>query len=241
MTSFALNQRRRFIRGLIRLLAFRLVAQVRFEGLGEIPRRGSLLLIVNHTNAFDPILVMGALAERLVVPLSKYENLRHPLYGWFLRLYAPIPLRRGRVDRVALSASLAVLRAGGALVLAPEGTRSPALRRGLPGLAYLALASGASVLPVGISGMQNWQGIFRGRRARVTMRFGRVFRCRLPAEAKPTGQRRQAFLRQFTDESMHQLARLLSPELRGIYADCARAKTKTLEFLTQKGGSCAAS
>ena len=240
MTRSPIAHRRGLIRGLIRLLAFRVVARARFEGIGNVPRRGPLILIVNHSNAFDPILVMGALTERFAIPLSKRENLRHPLYGWLLRLYAPIPLRRDTVDRQALAAALRLLQGGGALIMAPEGTRSPALRRGRTGLAYLALKSGASILPVGISGMQHWPGIFRGRRARVMIRFGAPFRVSTSAMCRP-GLSRRALLRQITDESMYQLARLLEPALRGEYAKLAQATTDTLELATTKETPCAVS
>ncbi len=240
MTQTLLKRRRQLIRGLIRLLAFRVVARARLEGVGHLSRRGPLILIVNHSNAFDPILVMGALTERFAIPLSKSENLRHPLYGWLLRLYAPIPLHRDAIDRPALAAALHLLQGGGALIVAPEGTRSPALRRGRTGLAYLALKSGAPILPVGISGMQHWPRIFRGRRARVTVRFGASFRVR-PSAISQTGPPRRALLRQITDESMYQLARLVEPELRGEYANLAQATTETLELTTTKGAPCAAS
>lgn len=233
-----LRQRRGLIRGLIRWLAFRVVTRVCIVGLQNLPRQGHIILIVNHSNAFDPILVMGALTERFAIPLSKRENLNHLLYGWLLRLYSPIPLRRDAVDRRALAQSLQLLQGGGALILAPEGTRSPAMRRGRMGLAYLALKSGAPILPVGISGMQRWRGFFHGRRARVTIRFGDPFRVR-DEICCAAGAAQRAFLRQITDESMYQLARLVEPALRGEYANLAQSTTDTLEWTKSKGAPCA--
>lgn len=238
MKALPLNQRRGWIRGLIRLLAFRVVTRTTIEGLHHVPNQGPVILIVNHSNAFDPMLVMGALSERFAIPLSKQENLKHPLYGWLLRIYSPIPLRRGSVDRGALQQSLRLLQDGGVLIIAPEGTRSPSMRRGRSGLAYLALKSGAPILPVGISGMQDWPDFFRGRRARVTIRFGTPFRIKEPI-SRGIGVKRRAFLRQITDESMYQLARLVEPALRGVYADLAQATTETLQWLNSKGEPCA--
>ena len=238
MKALPLQQRRGWIRGLIRLLAFRVVTRTTIEGLHRVPNHGPVILIVNHSNAFDPMLVMGALTERFAIPLSKQENLKHPLYGWLLRLYSPIPLRRESVDRRAFTHSLRLLQDGGVLIVAPEGTRSPSLQRGKSGLAYMALKSGAPILPVGISGMQDWPGFFRGRRARVTIRFGAPFRIHEPNSGE-IGVKRRAFLRQITDESMYQLARLVEPALRGVYADLAQATTETLQWLNSKEEPCA--
>ena len=238
MKALSLQQRRGWIRGLIRFLAFRVVTRPTIEGLRQVPNQGPVILIVNHSNAFDPMLLMGALTERFAIPLSKLENMKHPLYGWLLRLYAPIPLRREGVDRRALKHSLRVLQDGGALIIAPEGTRSPSMRRGKTGLAYLALQSGAPILPVGISGMEDWPKFFRGQRAPVTIRFGAPFRINGPI-SREIGEKRRAFLRQITDESMYQLARLVEPALRGVYADLAQATTETLQWMNSKGEPCA--
>ena len=226
------------MRGLIRLLAFRVVTRTTIEGLHQVPNQGPVILIVNHSNAFDPMLLMGALTERFAVPLSKLENMKHPLYGWLLRLYSPIPLRREWVDRRALKHSLRVLQDGGALIIAPEGTRSPSMQRGKTGLAYLAMQSGAPILPVGISGMQDWPKFFRGQRAQVTIRFGTPFRINEPI-SRDVGEKRRVFLRRITDESMYQLARLVDPALRGVYADLAQATTETLQWMNSKGEPCA--
>ena len=72
-----------------------------------------------------------------------------PWVRWFLDLGDSIYVRRGEADQEALSRGLAVLRAGGMLGIAPEGTRSCSggLTRGHSGIAYLASAASAPILP----------------------------------------------------------------------------------------------
>src|SRR5262249_38333491 len=68
------------------------------------------------------------------------------------------PVRRGSADREALRACVALLEAGEPLVMFPEGTRreGPVVADVFDGPAYLALKTGAPLVPVGIGG---WAGI----------------------------------------------------------------------------------
>jgi 1-acyl-sn-glycerol-3-phosphate acyltransferase len=86
--------------------------------------------------------------------MAKEELFRLPVLGWLLpRVYA-FPVRRGSANRRAISTALQTLRNGGILGLFPEGTRSRTrdLLPPQPGIALIALKSGAVVLPVAIAG-----------------------------------------------------------------------------------------
>jgi 1-acyl-sn-glycerol-3-phosphate acyltransferase len=84
---------------------------------------------------------------RNVVPLAKVEAYSYPLIGIIPRLWAVIPVRRGEVDRQALSMARAVLAAGEVILIAPEGTRSP---RGGRKVALLAEARRKPVVPIAL-------------------------------------------------------------------------------------------
>jgi 1-acyl-sn-glycerol-3-phosphate acyltransferase len=119
-------------------IAFRFLVKVdRVEGLENLPARGAAILMINHIAFVDPIVVMGCL-PRNIVPMAKIEAYRYPLLGIFPRLWDAIPVRRGEGDRAALRKGLEVLAAGEVVLVAPEGTRSPALGRGHEGVAFLA-------------------------------------------------------------------------------------------------------
>lgn len=142
-------------RALGRVLA-RLLFQLRIEGEQHVPRTGPVLLAGNHTGFVDGPLVF-LLAPRPVSLLAKAEIFRGPLapiFGWL----GQIPVHRGQPDRNALSQGLAQLAAGGALGVFPEGTRGTGTFAQITdGLAYLALRSGAPVVPVAVLGTaQAW-------------------------------------------------------------------------------------
>jgi 1-acyl-sn-glycerol-3-phosphate acyltransferase len=114
------------------------------------------------------------------------------------------------------------LKEGHVLVIAPEGTRSQtgALIEGRSGASYLAAQSGVPVIPVGIHGSEDQvvgANLRRLRRTTIIARVGKPFQ--LPPLKR--GQREQA-LQAYTDEIMCQIAALLPPEYRGVYADHPR-------------------
>jgi 1-acyl-sn-glycerol-3-phosphate acyltransferase len=91
---------------------------------------------------------------------------------------------------------------------------------GKQGVAYLAAKTGAPVIPVGVTYAENAvKQAFLLRRPRVLIRFGKPFT--LPPMMR---EGRQEALAQATDEIMCQIAALIAPEMRGIYADHPRLK-----------------
>ena len=139
-------------------------------GAGHVPRTGPVLLASNHAGFVDGPLVF-LVAPRRAALLAKSEifvGAGSRLFGWL----GLIPVHRGRADRDALRAGLAVLRTGGALGVFPEGTRGAgALEKVNDGLAYLALRSGASVVPIAVLGTaQAWPRGPRVPRSRTRVR-----------------------------------------------------------------------
>jgi 1-acyl-sn-glycerol-3-phosphate acyltransferase len=151
-------------------------ALFRLEVLGaeHVPRTGAVLLAGNHTGFVDGPLVF-LVAPRPTALLAKSEIFvrgGQRAFGWL----GLIPVHRGAADRDALRAGLAVLASGGALAVFPEGTRGTGqLEKVNDGLAYLALRSGARVVPVAVLGTRDaWpRGPLVPRtRTRVQVVFG---------------------------------------------------------------------
>lgn len=223
-----LEGRRRILRWLIQEGGYRLL--VRFgsaEDVDHLPANGSAIVIFNHIAFIDPIVVLSVL-PRNAVPLARHDVVGIPGWGIFPRLWDVILVRREEVDRGALRKALAVLEAGEVLLVAPEGTRHSSLQRAKPGLAYLALKSGAPIVPVAIEGTEGYPTLIVGRSdlAPVTVRVGRPFSYR-----DFEGPRDRNLLRTMTDEAMYVLAGMLPEERRGAYADLSRATTDTIETL----------
>lgn len=130
-------------------------------GVECVPRGGPVLLAGNHSGFLDGPLVYSV-SPRAATFLAKSELFVGPLaraLGWL----GQVPVHRGSPDRAALKAGLAVLAQGGALGVFPEGTRGAgALEQVADGLAYLALRSGAPVVPIAVVGTA--QALPRGRR-----------------------------------------------------------------------------
>lgn len=219
---------RRFLRFLIRILGFTLLAKLdRVEGVENVPAHGPAILMINHIAFVDPIAVLH-FVPRNIVPMAKIEVYELPVIGIFPRLWGVIPVRREEFDRRAVQQALAVLAAGEIILVAPEATRSPQLQQGKEGVAYIASRANAPIVPVGIDGTPGFPAFRTSPRWRgegIRIRFGQPFRFRL--DSRPDRDQ----LRQMTDEAMYQLARLLPEKRRGVYADLSKATQETLELL----------
>jgi len=216
---------RRFANFILRIL-FTILFKIELIGVDNVPTEGPFIAMINHIYFIDPVLV-GALAPRFIVMMSKIENYNNPLLGLILHLYGSFPIRRGEVDLRAIRTSLDVLKAGHGLLMAPEGTRSPtkALQQGHDGMALIALRSNAPIVPIAITGQEQLgHNLKHLRRTPVRMVFGKAFYFRTQ-EGLPHREQ----LRRMTAEAMYRLATLLPPEYRGVYSDLENA---TSEFIT---------
>lgn len=121
------------------------------RGLDHVPATGAVVLVVNHSSILDGPLVY-ALLRRPVAFLVKREAYVG-VAGRLLTRLGQIPVRRGTVEREPIRAALAVLAAGGAVGIFPEGTRTRgAVAQVERGAGYLAVRSGAPIVPVACLG-----------------------------------------------------------------------------------------
>jgi 1-acyl-sn-glycerol-3-phosphate acyltransferase len=195
------------------MLAF-LCARFKVRGRENVPVQGPLLVISNHINLADPPLIAISL-RRITIIMAKEELFHSRFSGYFVSRFGSFPVHRGQMDREALRQADQVLARGWALVMFPEGTRSPEakLQPAFPGVALLAIRSGAPILPVGISGSENIKGaIWWLRRPRITVNIGTPFH--LPPI---NGRVSREELIRHTDLMMRRIAELLPAEYRGDY------------------------
>jgi len=211
--TFARRVFRQFVRLLFKLLKF-LFMDVTVTGMENFPAKGPAVVAINHLGDADAVL-LGAAIPYMIEAMGKIELNDHWLIGPIFRAYGIIWLHRGRPDRKAIRAALDGLAEGRMVVIAPEG-RQPligGLEDGNEGAAFLALKSGAPIIPVAMTGTEN-ENIFghmkRFKRARVTLSVGKPFL--LPEQAD-----RQAMLRDGTRQIMESLASLLPESYRGKY------------------------
>jgi 1-acyl-sn-glycerol-3-phosphate acyltransferase len=154
----------------------------RIEGLEHLPARGEVIIASNHLSFIDSILI-PLICPRRVAFLAKSEYWTTPgLKGRFMKGFftgiGAVPVRRGqaRASQAALDTAFEVVESGVAFGIYPEGTRSldGRLYRARVGVGWLALKSGAPVVPVGIVGTNDVLpvGAKVPRFKRITVRFG---------------------------------------------------------------------
>lgn len=222
--------RRWLLRGLIRTVGYTFLARVTSTGKGHIPDDAACILMMSHISAIDPVVCMGEVTNRYVIPMTKIENTHNPLLRLMVWWWGAYTVRRETVDRRALTQSIDLLNAGQMLLIAPEGTRHPhGLGEGKDGLAFVAARTGAVIVPAAIAHTQDFTKRWkRFKRARAAIHFGRPFRFK--TADRPRIPRDE--LRLMTREAMYQLAITQpDPTLRGVYSDIDNATTTTLDFV----------
>jgi 1-acyl-sn-glycerol-3-phosphate acyltransferase len=134
----------------VRVLA-RGLGRIDVRGIERFPTSGPVVLAVNHRDFLDGPLLFGHLG-RPVSFLVKTEAYT-PRAAPFLETTGQIRVVRTRLDIGAVRAALRLLEAGGVVGVFPEGTRGDGfVRTAKPGVGYLALRTGAVVVPVACHG-----------------------------------------------------------------------------------------
>ena len=222
--------RRYLLRGLIRTIGYWFLCKVTSTGKENIPDEAPVILMMSHISALDPVVCMGEVTNRFVIPMTKIENTGNPVLRFMVWWWGSYTIKRGEVDRRALINSIELLKHGNMILVAPEGTRHPdGMAEGKDGLTYIATKADAVIVPAAMSKTntfkQRWKSF---KRAEGHISFGRPFklktngRTRIPREE----------LAKMTQEAMYQLAIAQEDDsLRGVYSDLSKATTEYIEFI----------
>lgn len=125
----------------------------RVIGAENMIEEGPCIIAANHCSFFDPPLV-GVACKRAIHYLARKSLLEWPVLGPIFPELNVIPVDRKNADRSALMGAIRVVKNGGAVLIFPEGTRSPDgnLQPAQPGIGMIAVKTGAPVVPVRIHG-----------------------------------------------------------------------------------------
>jgi cytidylate kinase len=187
----------------------------RANGHSNVPESGGTLLVCNHASFLDVFF----LAFPLRRPLNYVarSTLFVPVLGPLMRSVGGFPIQREGLGASGMKETLRRLRAGGIVVLFPEGTRSRDGELGSlkPGIAALAARVGVPVVPAALAGMfEVWpRSRFLPVPNPVRIHFGRPI---LPQD-----------LAGLNPES---ITALIETRMRESHADAARALQQDLTY-----------
>ena len=123
------------------------------QGRENLPKSGPFIVIANHISMLEVFFIPRLLLPLRTVFMAKSELFSHgAFFSWVLRACGSFPVRRGTPDIASIKKSLDVLKAGEVFAIFPEGTRNKkldgTLQKFFNGIGYIALLSGAPVIPV---------------------------------------------------------------------------------------------
>lgn len=200
------------------------------EGLENIPAEGAAILASNHLS-FSDSFFLPAILDRKVTFIAKAEYFTTPglkgrMTAAFFKGVGQLPVDRSGArgaGEAAVKSGIDVIERGELFGIYPEGTRSPdgRLYRGKPGgLARVALATGAPVIPVAMIDTEKIQppGKVMPKLMRPGIRIGKPLDF-----SRYNGMEHDRFvLRAVTDEVMYEIMKLSGQEYVDIYATAAK-------------------
>jgi 1-acyl-sn-glycerol-3-phosphate acyltransferase len=213
----------RFVVPAIRWIALALgvlLYRLRWRGRRLVPRGRAFVLAPNHQSYFDPPLIGAPLWGRLFSYMANERYFAVPVVGWILRNAAVIPVNlEARFDRRAYKRSLEMLAHSLGMIVFIEGTRSADGRMGQAqtGAARMALTTGASLVPVAITGAYEvWPRDRKRPRpwGRILIKYYRPIPVEKCADRGDLSARAQ--------ELTERVARLLDRRVRAYYRWSAR-------------------
>jgi putative phosphoserine phosphatase/1-acylglycerol-3-phosphate O-acyltransferase len=154
------------LQDVIRLFAPRAAfpyARFDIAGTQHIPRRGPVIVAANHRSYFDPVVTSLTVfdAGRKPRGMAKKELFDAPVVGPLMRAAGAICVDRAGGPSASFDEAVAALRSGECVVIMPQGTIprgesffDPKLHA-KTGVARLAAATGAKVVPLGLWGTEH--------------------------------------------------------------------------------------
>ncbi len=135
-------------------IVFRTVYRLKIIGTENIPKEGALIFCGNHKSYLDPPAI-SVTNKRKMSFLAKEELKNNLLFAFLCWAFESIWVKRDSKDIGPIKQSLTILKSGGCLGIFPEGTRNGMKKNNgelKNGAAYLALKTGAKIVPIGIIG-----------------------------------------------------------------------------------------
>ena len=203
------------------------------EGRENIPAEGAAIVASTHQSVMDSFF-FPALSPRNITFPAKSEYFTNTgvigtIQRWFFTSIGQIPVERGAANAgdATLAAARTVLDKGEVLGIYPEGTRSPDGRiyKGRTGMARIALATGAPIIPLAMIGSRNANpiGTWIPRPFKVRMKVGEPIDGRAYVESLGIDPDSRDAARPLTDHVMAILTELSGQPYVDMYASEVKA------------------
>jgi 1-acyl-sn-glycerol-3-phosphate acyltransferase len=166
----------RFIQAVL-YTTYKICFRFQYSGSGKVPKEDDprgVILAPNHASYIDPPL-LGISLKRRVTFLAKDYLFKHGFVGAVLRGIGCYPIKSESAnDFKSIRDLIRILKQGACVTVFPEGTRSDDgnFREPEGGIGFLAMKSGAWVVPVYIKG--SFEAFPRGAKG-IKMRPVKVF------------------------------------------------------------------
>jgi 1-acyl-sn-glycerol-3-phosphate acyltransferase len=143
-------------------IIFRVLFSLEVKGYENIPEKGGFIIAANHASFLDAI-ILGVISPREVNFFAKGTLFKKFFTRNIVKNFGAVPVRRDNSTiSMTLRKGVRIIKEGKGVVIFPEGTRSlnGYLQKGKPGIGFLAVKSGAPVIPVRIKG--SYEALRRG-------------------------------------------------------------------------------
>lgn len=126
---------------------------IRLRFAEPLPLKGGLLVLSTHQSHLDPLL-LGLASDRRLSSLARSSLFHSRIFGAIIAALDAVPIDRNASMVAAMKAVIARLKAGGAVTIFPEGSRTPTgrLTELKPGFTVIAKRAGVPIVPVAIVG-----------------------------------------------------------------------------------------
>jgi 1-acyl-sn-glycerol-3-phosphate acyltransferase len=197
-------------------------------GLDNIPKKGGVILAINHLSFIDSVFLPLVLDRRIFFLAKSDYFTGRGLKGWATKAFMngtgmlPIDRSGGKASEASLNTGLKVLHDGEVLGIYPEGTRSPdgKLYRGRTGVARMILEGNVPVVPVAMIDTEKIMP--QGTTIPKVQRLGIVIGEPLDFSRFAGLESDRFILRSITDEIMYELNRLSGQEYVDVYASSVK-------------------
>lgn len=154
MKEFWKKVKRFIVQSVIHLYC-KIVYRFKVIGKENIPKEGNLIFCGNHRSYLDPVLIVITSGRKLRF-MAKEDLKQNKIFGSICVLFDCIFVKRDSKDIGPLKESLKTLKEpNGCIGIFPEGTRNGMEKNNgemKDGAAYMALKTGAKIVPIGIYG-----------------------------------------------------------------------------------------